>query len=157
MKLKRSTKIMLAVGTFWPVVYIFVFMAFVLGMVVFSGGGPGGGDPNLEPVFGIAFIIIFVLHMFTIFLSLGLTVFYLVHVIKNEALKSEMKAVWAVLFFFMGIFAQPVYWYLNIWRESPVTEGSTAYLHPPEAASWISQDLNRPGAYVPPNEPPDWR
>lgn len=155
MELSRTQKILLAIGSAWPVVYILIFFIFIFGMIAFSGPGSGGGR-ELDPIFGVGFLLVFVIHIFTILLSLALTVFYIVHAVKNTRLDPNMRIVWIVLFFFGGMFAEPVYWYLEIWREKPA-EAIKAQL-PWQAASVDSSFQEaRTGAYVPPNEPPDWR
>lgn len=153
MELSRMQKILLGIASGWPIVYMFVFIAFIFGLVLTSGGGPlGGGD--LGPVFGGAFVLLFLVHMITIFLTLALTVFYIVHAVKNTKLDSNMRIIWIVLFFFGGMIAEPIYWYLQIWKQS---EPNVAQLSPPPASSWAQQEDSRQGSYVPPNEPPDWR
>jgi hypothetical protein len=153
MELSRMQKILLGIASGWPIVYIFVFIAFIFGLVLTSGGGPlGGGD--LGPLFGGAFVALFLVHMITIFLTLALTVFYIVHAVKNTKLDSNMRIIWIVLFFFGGMIAQPVYWYLQIWKEP---QPHVAQLTPLPASSWAQQEDMRQGSYVPPNEPPDWR
>lgn len=141
----RSTKILLGIASFWPPVYIFLFMAFVFGMIFSS-----------PPLFGSWFAVLFVFHMLTIFLSLGLTVFYSIHAAKNEALKSELKIVWVVLFIFAGIVTFPIYWYLQIWNSPDDTDGPSRQL---TAARFSTMDseFTKEGAYQPPTEPPDWR
>ena len=141
--MNKSTKIVLGAATIWPLVYIPLFMAAIFGMFFFEAPGP----PVVGPLFGI----IVVIHVFTILLSLGLTVFYVIHAIKNEALKGDMKAVWVVLFFFAGMIAEPVYWYLQIWK-SPELEVRRGSLSEPRRPVWETEHF-REGTY----QPPDWR
>lgn len=152
--MKRSTKIALGVATVYPIVYIFLFMAVIFSLVLLSSGGPP--PAGFEQFAGPVFILIFALHMLTIFLALGLTVFYLVHVIKDANAKPEIKAVWAVLFFFAGMFAQPVYWYLYIWKDG-ASGAPPGQLPPPDASAWATPGETRTGEYAPPAGPPDWR
>jgi hypothetical protein len=154
--MKRSTKLLLGLATMWLPIYLVLFMAFVFGMIFFADSNasstPPTSPPPVESVEGdresgampviatMGIVGVFALHTFTIFLSIGLTIFYIIHAIKNEALKSDAKAIWAVLFFMAGMVAQPIYWYMQIWKD--------------------------PGAAAPPSnrtewgtgtEPPDWR
>jgi hypothetical protein len=154
--MKRSNKILLGAATFWPPLYIFLFLAFVIAIMVLSNGGPPGGPEDM--LAGILFVVVFALHMLTIFGSLGLTVYYLIHAIKRKDLKDEMKAVWAVLFFFFGMFTQPVYWYLYIWKEPEPAAPTPEQLYAANTADWVRpEETRRQGEYAPPNEPPDWR
>lgn len=152
MELSRTQKILLAIASAWPFVYIFLFIAFIFGMIAFSSSGAGR---SLDPMFGGAFFAIFVIHFFTIILSLALTIFYIIHAVKNTQIDSNMRIVWIVLFFFGGIIAEPIYWYLEIWREKPVAASNVQLPSQPASVDNF-QDI-RSGAYVPPNEPPDWR
>lgn len=153
--MSKFTKLILGIATIWPAIYIFLFIAFIIGLVAFSTGSPDGSR-DADPIFAIVIVAVFALHIFTIILSMGLTVFYIVHVIKNEVIKNDMKAVWAVLFFFLGIFAEPVYWYLRIWKE-PVSETPIGQLPSQPASDWFRPEDARQWADNPPTEPPDWR
>lgn len=154
MELSRKVKILLGIGTFWPIVYIPLFIAFVFSFALFATP-PGGGDPELGAGFGAGMVALFLVHMLTVFLSLGLTVFYIFHVVKNEAIKNDMRIAWIVMFFFIGIFSQPVYWYLNIWRDQllPSREppGLQASMNAMREAEFPSFDQS------PRSTPPDWR
>ena len=154
--LKRSTKILLGVATIWPLIYIFIFMAVIFGMMAFSFGGPPP-DPSFGPIFGIGFMAFFVVHFLTIMLGFGMTIFYIIHAIKNENLQSDWKAIWAVLFFIAGMFAEPVYWYLQIWK-APDAEQRVGELSPAGTSTWdFESGRTRQGEYQPPPDPPDWR
>jgi len=153
MELSKRLKVLLGIATMWPPMYILLFLIGMVGFVLLTSGGGNGPGPA-DPFIGAGFLLFFVVHMLTILLSLGLTVFYIVHAIKNDGLKNDMKAMWAVLFFFVGMFAQPVYWYMQIWKEPSAT---VSQLQPPPAFSWSNSTETRQEQYVPPNEPPDWR
>lgn len=152
MELSKTQKILLAIGSVWPVLYILIFFIFVFGMFALSDP-KGGGE--LNPAFGIGFLLILVVHIFTILLSLALTVFYIIHAVKNSGLEPNMRIVWIVLFFFAGMIAEPIYWYLEIWREKPAAVANVQL--PPQSAGTDSFQDFRSGTYVPPIKPPDWR
>lgn len=151
MDLKRSTKILLGIGTIWPVVYIAIFFIAIFSMIALT---PVPGDPAPDPIFAVGIIAFFIVHFVTILLSLGLTVFYIVHAVKNTRLDSNMRIIWIILFFFGGMLAEPIYWYLQIWKEPEPTIGQ---LTQPLSSSWIDQSEVRQSTYEPPAEPPDWR
>lgn len=153
MELSKTQKTLLGIASGWPIVYIVLFIAFIFGMIALSAGEPSGGS-ELDPIFGGGFVVLMIVHMLTIFMSLGLTVFYIVHAIMTTRLDSNMRIIWIVLFFFGGMIAEPVYWYLQIWKEP---EPYIGQLTPPPVTSWAGQEGKRQGSYVPPNEPPDWR
>ena len=64
---------------------------------------------------------IFVLHLFTILMMFALMPFYIILAIKNERFDQTMRIVWVVLACTMGMLADPVYWYLYVWRTPTVS------------------------------------
>ena len=59
-------------------------------------------------------------------LSLGLMVYYIIHVIHNPLAEGSEKLVWVLLFVLASVIAFPIYWYLRIWkREEIVTMSAT--------------------------------
>lgn len=165
--MKKSRKVWLGIATIWPIVYMFLFIASIFSLIIFSGihdgdppvAGPHGPGSMLFP---LGFMGLFAVHMVTILGTLALTVFYIIRVFKTERLDQNMKIMWMLLLFFMGMVAQPVFWYLYIWRDPPEL---TSQGNPPHAlaagsqSSWTRQPAPaaREAAYVPPPQPPDWR
>lgn len=115
--MKQSTKIWLGIGTFWPVVYVFLFIGFVAVFAVAVSGSNASAD--LVGWLGPGMVVLFLVHMLTILGTLALTVFYIVRVIKAEQLDQSAKIMWVILLFFVGMFVMPVYWYLYIWLDAP--------------------------------------
>jgi hypothetical protein len=66
---------------------------------------------------GMGFIVLMLFHSATMLLMLALMPFYILLAVKNERLDQTMRIVWIVLFCTVGMFANPVYWYLEIWRK----------------------------------------
>lgn len=152
MELSRTQKILLGLATAWPPVYIFLFMIAIFAFIGFAG--PGNGEP--PAFFPIGFIIFFAVHILSIFLGLALTVFYVIHAVKNPKVEGNMRIIWILLFFFAGIIAEPAYWYLEVWRKEAPTPFD-GLLREPLPTSWASSQNAESPEYVPPNEPPDWR
>jgi hypothetical protein len=156
--MKKFTKILLAIATVWPFLYMVLFVLFAFFSVFFmprSGSPEGGGIPDL-------FLIIFPLHLLTMLLIMGLMVFYIVNIFRNDRVEKDKKVLWAVVLFMAGMFAMPVYWYLYIWREekeSPAGSNAPKSLKNAEAANWVNDTTSnkRENEYVPPPQPPDWR
>jgi hypothetical protein len=89
----RRLSYLLAVATAWLPVY---FVAFLVGVLVFVFSiGPDGVIPDSGGV-PTQFVIIFVLHLMTILVSLGLLVVYLVDVFRNPDLvdKQDKRILW---------------------------------------------------------------
>ena len=51
------------------------------------------------------------------FLGLVLLVFYIVHVAMNKTITGGLKAMWIILFLFIGLFSMPIYFFLQIWKD----------------------------------------
>ncbi len=50
-------------------------------------------------------------------ISLGLLIYFLIHMLNNKKLDSGEKVVWILAFLFVGVVGYPVYWYMRIWNE----------------------------------------
>ena len=111
MKLGKPAKIIVGLLTLWPLLYIFVFFAFMFTMVfTIPHQTTGQGVPA-------PFVVIFALHLFTIFFMFGLVAFYIYYLFKTDRVPQDKKALWAVVLFLGNMIAMPVFWYLYIWRE----------------------------------------
>ena len=159
--MKKSTKVWLGIATGWPILYMFIFFVAIILLMIFAPHAGGSPDPEesvslLVPIGIVAFVAA---HMITIFGSLALTVFYVVRIFKTEQLDQNMKIMWTLLMFFTGMLAQPIFWYLYIWREAPIAAQKQPLLAPGLRPAWAAQTAtSQPKvAYVPPTQPPDWR
>ena len=163
--MKKSTKIWLGIATIWPVVYILLFFVVVFSVVIVGALNPGPHAPvDNSPAsifFPVGFMAIFVLHILTIMGSLALTVFYIIRVFKTEQLDQNMKIMWMLLLFFMGMMAQPVFWYLYIWRDAPDLSPNLSkeqqMVGPGCQQPLTATNSPREAEYFPPRQPPDWR
>ena len=108
---------MLGIFTAWPILYMALFMCMVFGMMFWMelGRHEGRAEP---PMF---MLLILPLHFLTMLVMLALLVFYIVHVFKSDRVPQDQKALWAVVLFLGNAIAMPVYWYLYIWRDPPMT------------------------------------
>ncbi len=82
---------------------------------------PGSGEPGPPPLIAL----ILPLHLFTMLAVMGLMVFYIVNVFRNDRVDKDKKALWAVVLFMGNMIAMPIYWYLYIWREPPAADSAT--------------------------------
>jgi len=73
-----------------------------------------GEPPAFIP---IGFVGLVVVHMGTILLMMALMPLYIVLAVKNDRLDQTMRIIWVVLLCMMGMLANPVYWYLYVWRK----------------------------------------
>ncbi|MGM0545844.1 MAG: hypothetical protein ACQEST_03915 [Bacteroidota bacterium] len=54
-----------------------------------------------------------------ILLSLGLFIFYVVHMLQNVALDTEKRMLWIIVTFIAYGISLPIYWYLHVWKNDP--------------------------------------
>jgi hypothetical protein len=154
--IKRPNKTLLAAATFWPLAYIFLLVAGALGLAFLLRDGEP--SPAVSDALSVLFIGVVAVHMLTILGSLVLSVYYLIHIIKRPGVKDEIKALWAILFFFFGMFANPFYWYMYIRKEPAMAAITPEQLDAANTADWVRPDEpGRQGEYAPPGEMPDWR
>ena len=138
-------------ATLWPFVYVILFFLFVFSSVVFPPTEAPGPPPLIA--------LILPLHLLTMLLIVGLMIFYVVNVFRNDRVDKDKKVLWLLVLLLGGGIGMPVYWYLYIWKDAPVTPGAPSQLRSSEAST-LNVDMRaapREAEYVPPREPPDWR
>lgn len=64
-------------------------------------------------------------------LTLGLIIYYIVHLYTKSGLPGPMRALWLVLIVFMNLFAMPVYWLLYVWSKQDVVTTPDSFPGPP--------------------------
>jgi hypothetical protein len=83
-------------------------------------------DRDELPAFAVVgFVGLMVVHMFSVLLMVGLMPLYIILAVKNEGLDQTMRIVWVVLLATIGMFVNPVYWYLYVWRKPPAASTPT--------------------------------
>ena len=119
--MSKPVKILLAAATLWPLLYLFGFIAFVF-FSIFADFQRGPGASHEPPGGFPGFMVLFALHAMTMLWIMALMAVYLIHLFKTDRVPNDKKALWAICIFMGSFFAMPVYWYLNIWRDEPLTE-----------------------------------
>lgn len=159
--MKKSTKILLGIATIWPLVYMIFFFTVVFSAILSApragSFGRGGALPTLLTV-------IFPLHILTTILVMGLTIFYIVNVFRNDRVDKDKQVLWTIVLFMGNVIAMPIYWYLYIWGEtktpSSFTPTDRRILNDGGAPNWMndatSREYERMYGRTPP-PPPDWR
>ena len=152
--MKKSTKILLALATLWPFLYMILFFVFIFSSIVFMPSH--AGEESGPPFFFAAFIA---LHLLTMLWIMALTVFYMVNVFRNDRVDKDKKVLWAVVIFMGNMIAMPIYWYLYIWKEAPSsTPPSHSSLKSADTSdATINARMSNREQYVPPTQPPNWR
>lgn len=76
---------------------------------------------SVSPMVPIGFVALFAAHMLTILLIMGLMPLYIILAVKSDRLDQTTRIIWVVLLCMLGMLAMPVYWYLYVWSEPPVS------------------------------------
>lgn len=111
----KHTKIVLGLMTFVPMVLVVLF---VLSMLDGWFKPEYFADSDESPLIvfmplGVS-VLLFILSMV---LSLGMTVYYLVHAINNPMIDGSHRLVWVLTLLLGGLFTCALYWLFQIWRE----------------------------------------
>lgn len=153
--MSKTIKLIVGLLTIWPFAYMILFFITILSLVFFSRGP----EPEVGPPPLIA--LIFPLHILTMLLIMGLTIFYMVNVFRNERVVKDQKVLWAVVLFLGNVLAMPIYWYLYIWKDAqPAGAPAPGQLGSADTSAWTnnaSAERQEQGQYVPPPQPPNWR
>lgn len=152
--MKKSTKVFLGIASIWPLIYIPLFLLAIFSMILM-------GDPGRQPdAFPLVFMVIMPLHFLTILGSIAVKVFFIVDIFKNPRVEKDKQLMWVLLLVFVGMFADPIYWYLNIWRDSPnAAQGAPKALNNGDGASWndVAGMNRRETDFATPPPPHSWR
>ncbi len=76
-------------------------------------------EPSAQEVFGV-FGPLFMLGIIMGILSLGLLVFFIMHLVQNKNMEGIEKVIWILVFLFVGFVGYPIYWYMRVWKDEPV-------------------------------------
>jgi Phospholipase_D-nuclease N-terminal len=115
--MSRGSKLFVGLVSFLPLVFliVFCFMFFNLipEIIRWEDHDP---DPysvfeTIRPVFMIGMIIALV--------SLGLLVFFIIHMINNKNIETGERVIWILVFLFAGVVGYPIYWYMRVWKDHP--------------------------------------
>ena len=124
MALSKPVKILVGIGTFWYTLYLLLTLIGILILfgIVFVSLMQGG-----EAIFKLRALLTQILsleimlpiHFCSLFLEVGLLIFYLVHTIKNTKASDSIRIVLGLGHLFLPFVAMPMYYYLYIWHEDP--------------------------------------
>lgn len=116
MKLNKSAKIIVGVGTLFVAAFPFLFMV-IFFLPIFLAGFGRGEEPS--PAFVGAFFLIFPLMLLFSLLQMGLMIFYVVHVIKNSTASEAIRILLGVGIYFMPYIAMPTYYLVYVLPDTP--------------------------------------
>ncbi len=115
MEYSRTQKIILGIFTILPFVFFPFILAQVFQFVLNMVAANQHGEPEVSEVLLAVFSFITPIILLSL-LSIGLLIFYIIHVVGNKRLETAERLVWILLFIFFGIIAFPIYWFMRIWN-----------------------------------------
>lgn len=124
MKLSYQGKVFTGLLSILPVIGIigyFVFFIFFFFGNFFDAmhGGRNSLDSSVFiGGFGISFVFLFLAAI----CGTGMQIYLIVHAAKNKQFDDNQRLVWILVLIFVQLLANPVYWYLNIWKAEDSTE-----------------------------------
>lgn len=142
----KAWKLLLGALTIWPIMYIALFFGAAFYSILIG---------QTKELTGIWDLII-PLHLLTILIIFALMIFYVVNVVRNHRIKSDMKAVWAIVVVLGGPIALPIYWYFFIWKDTDTGASSVDSRRFPTSTQNF-EGHSQQSAYIPLAQPPDWR
>ena len=116
--MSRSSKLFIGILSFLPIVLAFVMLFMVLRLIPTFMEWSNHGD-NYEPATQEVFSVfgpMFILGFGTGILSIGLLIFFIMHLVRHKAMESTERIIWILVFLFAGIVGYPIYWYLRVWK-----------------------------------------
>ena len=113
--MSRSSKIFTGLLSFLPLILsgVLIFQVFALFPQFFEWDKH---EPEPYTVFA-TITPLFITGILTGVFSLGLLVFFIIHMINNKKLETTERLVWILVFLLAGVIGYPVYWYMRIWTE----------------------------------------
>ena len=124
MTLTKPVKLLIGISTIWYAIYLLLTIAgfaILIGyvFVAFLLGGESVADLSALLMQILSLEIMLPIHLCSLFLEVGLLIFYLVHTIKNTKASDPMLIVLGLGHLFLPFVAMPIYYYLYIWRDNP--------------------------------------
>jgi hypothetical protein len=124
MTLSKPVRILVGIATFWYALYLLLTVIGILilfGFVLVTLLQGGESVLNLRVLFTRipGFELMLPVHVCSLFLEVGLLIFYLIHTFKNTKASDAMRIVLGLGHLFLPFVAMPLYYYLYIWRGNP--------------------------------------
>jgi flagellar basal body-associated protein FliL len=116
MNLTNNQKVLLGIIHFLPVIgfaayFIYFFLFFFSNIENLENNT---GEPS-QIIFFKSIIGAFVILIVTLLISIGIKIFDIIHLIKsNKNDKSNKILIWVLLFIFVGVIAEIIYFFLEI-------------------------------------------
>ena len=115
--MSRSSKLFIGILSFLPIILLFTLLFMVIWLIPTFVEWDKTYEPAPQEVIG-TFGPIFILGLGMGLLSIGLLVFFIMHLLRHKAMDSTERIIWILVFLFAGIVGYPIYWYMRVWKDS---------------------------------------
>ena len=115
--MSRSSKLFIGILSFLPIILCFTLLFMVLWLIPTFVEWDKTYEPAPQEVIGTIGPI-FILGLGMGLLSIGLLVFFIMHLLRHKAMDSTERIIWILVFLFAGIVGYPIYWYMRVWKDS---------------------------------------
>lgn len=113
--MSRSSKLFVGILSFLPIALLLVFLFMFFSMIPEFMKWEGR-EPDAYEVFSTFMPIVF-MSMIMGILSLGLLIFFIIHLVKSKTIDTTERIIWILVLLFAGIIGYPIYWYMRIWKD----------------------------------------
>jgi hypothetical protein len=116
--MSRASKLLVGLASFLPIVFLITLLIMVFNlfptMIRWQDYEP---DPysvfeTIRPIF--------IAGLFAALVSLGLLVFFIIHMINNKKIDTGERIIWILVFLFAGVVGYPIYWYMRVWHDQSI-------------------------------------
>ena len=142
MTLSKPVRVLVGIATFWYTLYLLLTIAGILlffGYVFVVLLTDSESVAILRTLFMQILSLEFMLpiHVCSLFLEVGLLIFYLVHTIGNTKASDPMRIALGLGYVFLPFVAMPIYYYLYIWKENPPEWAAAKRVHGDQFAETV--------------------
>lgn len=116
--MSRNSKLIIGLLSFLPIILLIVLFIMFLFTIPSISQWNNGYDPTLQEIFTV-FGPLFTVGLVMGLLSIGLLVFFIMHLVRNKIMDGTERVIWVLVFLFAGIIGYPIYWYMRVWKDEP--------------------------------------
>lgn len=113
--MSKGSKIFIGLMSFTPIIFTILIVLMTFNMIPeFMHWDKH--EPDFYEVFSTITPLI-ITAIVACLISLGLLIFFIIHMMNHKKMESVEKLIWIIAFLFAGIVGYPIYWYMRIWNE----------------------------------------
>jgi len=115
--MSKTGKIVLGIVSFLPLLLLAVYIAFFIGLFTSVFRESLQQQSGRPPEFMMSNVgLLMAIIPLLIVTTLGLLIYYIVHVMNNTRLDGMERLVWIFIIIFTTMIGFPIYWYMQIWK-----------------------------------------